>query len=228
MLTDNRAVGYIRVSSKGQVDGDGPERQEKAIRDFCAAHGLDCAWQFLEGGVSGTVEGFDRPQFAAMIQLCEREGIKKIVIERLDRIARDLMVQEFAVMECRKRGLQLFAADQGLVDVTDTDSDPTRKLIRQIMGALSEWERSMIVSKLAAARARKKAATGRCGGTIPWGTRAGETTIFDLAESLRDEGMSWREIARCLNEQNLPQRNGNPWTKGSVWSLLNQKRNESF
>ncbi len=48
--------------------------------------------------------------------------------------------------------------------------------MRQIFGAISEYEKSMIVIKLRGARQRKKARTGRCeGGHNPGecGVRAG-------------------------------------------------------
>jgi DNA invertase Pin-like site-specific DNA recombinase len=55
--------------------------------------------------------------------------------------------------------------------VTEPDlcsDDPTRTLMRQVLGAFFEYERSMIVSKLRSARQRMKARTGRCEGRVRW------------------------------------------------------------
>ncbi len=49
-----KAYGYLRVSGKGQVDGDGLIRQEQAISDYAIAHGIEVAMIFREEGVSGT------------------------------------------------------------------------------------------------------------------------------------------------------------------------------
>ncbi len=51
-----KAYGYLRVSGKSQVDGDGLIRQEQAISDYAASHGIEVAGIFREEGVSGTKE----------------------------------------------------------------------------------------------------------------------------------------------------------------------------
>jgi len=53
------------------------------------------------------------------------------------------MTQEFLLAECRKRGLKVYSADQGqLIDMAENGGDPTRVLIRQILGALAQWEKN--------------------------------------------------------------------------------------
>ena len=54
-----------------------------------------------------------------------------------------------------------------IVSVTDGDlleDDPTRKLVRQVLGAIAEYDKEMTVQKLRAARNRKRAASGKCEG----------------------------------------------------------------
>ena len=46
--------------------------------------------------------------------------------------------------------------------VEDDPTNPTRKLVRQIMGAIAEYEKSLIVLKLRGARMRMRAKAGRC------------------------------------------------------------------
>ena len=60
-----QAFGYIRVSGKGQVDGDGFDRQRQAIEACASASGLQVVNYFQEEGVSGTKE--DRPALARML-----------------------------------------------------------------------------------------------------------------------------------------------------------------
>ncbi len=59
------------------------------------------------------------------------------------------------------QGIDLIACDSPQAFVDDI---PTTRLIRQVLGAVSQFEKAMLVQKLAGARARKKAATGKCGG----------------------------------------------------------------
>ena len=75
------------------------------------------------------------------------------------------MVQETILADLKKYGFEL-------VSVMEPDlcqGDPTRTLMRQLMGAVAQYEKAMIVLKLRGARERKKARTGRCEGRKPFG-----------------------------------------------------------
>jgi DNA invertase Pin-like site-specific DNA recombinase len=95
-------------------------------------------------------------------------GIRLVLVERADRLARDLMVGEIILGEFRALGVSVVAADSG-TDLTVGDDDPTRVLIRQVLGAVAQFEKSVIVAKLRAARLRKRRATGRCEARKPYG-----------------------------------------------------------
>lgn len=224
-----RAIGYIRVSSKGQMEGDGPARQLDSIKKFCGANNLIFTSYVTEGGVSGTVEAMDREAFTDMITIIEqsRKGhvpIEAVVVERLDRLARDLMVSEFLLKELRSRGIKVFAADQGaLIDMASDAGDPTRKLIRQIIAALAEWEKSQLVVKLRVARERKKAATGRCEGALPYGSTPQERVILDTMKVWKKQGFSLSQIAQFLNQGDMKTRHGKSWSKQKVFNMLQHK-----
>ena len=112
-----KVYGYIRVSSVGQLEGDGPERQADAIRKFCAQHGLELAGFFTDS-ITGTSEGLTRPEFGEMLSTLDMHyedasgRVMGVVVERMDRLARDLMIGEVMIAELHKRSIQLFATDQ--------------------------------------------------------------------------------------------------------------------
>jgi DNA invertase Pin-like site-specific DNA recombinase len=155
-----KAYGYIRVSGKGQINWDGFARQEKAINDYAVSNGFEIVRIYKEKGVSGTIK--NRPALTdMMISLIQNgRGIHTVIIERIDRLARDLMVQETILDDMNKN-------DVSIISVTDGDlleNDPTRKLVRQVLGAIAEYDKEMTVQKLRAARNRKKVLTGKCEG----------------------------------------------------------------
>lgn len=223
-----RVYGYVRVSSKKQVDGDGPERQGAAIAAFCKAHRLSSENVFSDS-ISGTVDGLDRPQLAELFRFVDARDetggptIDAIVVERMDRLARDLMVSEVLLAECRKRNLKVFSADQGsLINMAEDGGDPTRVLIRQIMGALSQWEKTMLVRKLKASRDRIRARGERCEGVRPYGQSPGEQEVISAAQCLRRHtpDMTLREIATYLNVSGMKTRKGLVWTKDNTKKTL--------
>jgi DNA invertase Pin-like site-specific DNA recombinase len=129
-----KAFAYLRVSGKGQVDGDGFTRQLSAIKKYAAEHQIKIAQVFREKGVSGTKDLANRPAFIEMMTALHSNGVKLVLVERLDRLARDLMIQENIIGDLRKHGFDL-------VSVAEPDllqDDPSRKLMRQIMGSIAE------------------------------------------------------------------------------------------
>jgi DNA invertase Pin-like site-specific DNA recombinase len=221
-------LSYIRVSGRSQVEADGPERQRAAIAEFCRVHKLEIHVEFFEKAVSGTVEAVDRKEFGELISHVERHaGIEfAIVVERMDRLARDLMVSEVLLAECRKRRIQVFSADQGQMTDMAADGpsvDPTRILIRQIMGALAQWEKTNLVRKLRAAKQRKKDQGLRCEGAHPYGRTPQEKIIKHLMLNLHSAGLSWGVIAVHLNQNGWKTRRGKDWNKGTVRFIVKER-----
>ena len=85
---------YLRVSGKTQVDGDGFARQLAAVKSYARTHGIKIVRVFREEGISGTKDMASRPAFSEMLEALHSNGVKLVLVERLDRLARDLMIQE--------------------------------------------------------------------------------------------------------------------------------------
>ena len=129
------AYGYLRVSGPSQLSGDGFPRQRDAISGYALAHDMRIVRWFEERAVPGKTEWEDRPAWCDLID--SLNGVKTIVIERLDRIARDLLVQEKIIIDLAARGVTL-------VSVCEPDlmaDDPTRVMMRQMMGAVAQFEK---------------------------------------------------------------------------------------
>ena len=202
-----KAFAYLRVSGKGQIEGDGFNRQRAAIKSYAAANDCKIIREFREDGVSGTIETMDRPAWSEMMAALHSNGIRTIIVEKLDRLARDLMVQEAAIADLRKHGFTL-------ISVAEPDlmaSDPTRVLMRQLMGAVAQYDKSQIVAKLRGARMRMKAAEGRCEGRKPYGHFEGEGAVIDRMKTLRAEGIGFDRIAAQMNAEGLGTRTRGRW-----------------
>ena len=213
-----KAFSYLRVSGKGQVKGDGFPRQLKAIREHAKAHGIRVVKIYREEGVSGTKDLENRPALLEMMQALHGNGVKLVLIEKLDRLARDLMIQETIIGDLRKYGFEL-------VSVAEPDlcrDNPTRKLMRQIFGAISEYEKTMIVIKLRGARQRKKARTGRCEGRKPYGYYPGEKSVVERMRALRKEGLGFDRLAARLSAEGFRTRKGTPWHGFAVNRILSR------
>ncbi len=194
-----RVFVYTRVSTAEQIDGGGHARQREACYDFC----MDRGWEILRGfeeQSSGSVSTIERPALSELISLCgDAYEVTTIVVERADRIARDLIVSEIFFRECREKGIEVYAVDCG-EELVNAKSDASRILIRQIFGAISEWEKSQIAKKLLAGRKRTKEKTGwPCGGKPAYGRAPGEAVWVRRILYYHRLGHGPTKLCRCLN-----------------------------
>jgi DNA invertase Pin-like site-specific DNA recombinase len=211
-----KAFAYLRVSGKGQVDGDGFPRQLAAIKGYAKEHGIHIVKVFREEGVTGSKETMDRPAWVDMMSTLHGNGVKTILIEKLDRLARDLMVQEACIADLRKNGFTLLSVQEP--DLMATDA--TRVLMRQLLGAVAQYEKTQIVIKLRAARTRMKAQQGHCEGRKPFGHYEGERAAIERMTVLQVSGMSVRAITATLNAEGVPTRTGGAWRDAVVGRIL--------
>lgn len=211
-----KAFAYLRVSGRGQIEGDGFTRQLAAIKKYCVAHDIKTVRVFREEGISGCTDWESRPAFSEMMGLLLNNGVRTVLVERLDRIARDLLVQESVIGDFRRKGLTL-------VSVSEPDllsDDPSRVLMRQMLGAFFQYEKTLLVAKLWGARQRVRQRAGRCEGRKPYGTRPGEQQVIERMTKLRQGGAAVDKIAETLNTEALKPRAGQRWYATSVYRIL--------
>jgi DNA invertase Pin-like site-specific DNA recombinase len=156
-----RATAYLRTSSASNVDGDSPHRQNDAVMGYAARTGIDVVSCFWDAAVSGADPMETREGFMALLDHCEIEGIGLVLVEDPTRFARSVIAQELGVALLMSRGVKLVTAFGQ--DLTD-ESDASKVFMRQVFGAASEYEKAKVVARLATARAKARAAKGKCEG----------------------------------------------------------------
>ncbi|HUE16123.1 MAG TPA: recombinase family protein [Planctomycetaceae bacterium] len=223
-----KAVSYLRVSGKGQLDGDGFDRQRDTIGKYAKRAGLDVCDEYREEGVSGTNDLDDRPSMGALLDRLESNGVRIVLVENASRLARDLMVQEIILDRFRKLEVRVIECDGGN-ELTVDDGNPTQTLIRQVLGAVAQFEKSVLVYKLRAARTRQRRTTGRCEGRKPYGHRDGEAQIVSRIIGMRrkprgGERLSLAAIADELNLDGVPTRYGKPWAAETIRAICERAK----
>ena len=152
---DTNVVGYYRTSSQSNVgdNKDSRKRQKQSVETYTKSNGMNLVAEFYDKGVSGTKEILNRTSFMEMLNYCEDNSIGTIVFESSDRLSRDLIVMETGFQYLTSLGYKLISVANPNTFIEDT---PTATLIRQVLGVISQFEKSQIVEKLKGARKRKK------------------------------------------------------------------------
>jgi DNA invertase Pin-like site-specific DNA recombinase len=133
------------------------------------------------------------------------------------------MVQEVGYAKLRERGIELIAADS---PTSFLDDGPTSKLVRQVLGAIAEFDKAMTVAKLRGARERIRKERGKCEGRKGFAEMNPE--LVALVKRLRraspktGERRSLRKISAELAAAGHLNERGQPFNAKSIKSMLEQ------
>jgi DNA invertase Pin-like site-specific DNA recombinase len=214
------AIGYTRTSSTTNV-GEGKDsvvRQRKAIQAYANRAGYRVVAWFDDPAVAGADTIDSRPGFMAALEMIAGNGVRTIIVETANRFARDLIVQETGWKRLHADGITLVAADAPDQFVDET---PTAVLIRQILGAVAQFDKAMTVAKLRGARERKRRKTGgKVEGRKSYAEANPELVKAAGELSARRPRLSLRAISAELASNGFTTKRGLPYSASAVVSML--------
>ncbi len=222
-----KLVGYARVSTDNQKEEGTVEIQEIALREYAKANGYELVAIFKDEGVSGGLE--DRAGLAEMFSCLESQpDVEGVLIYKLDRLARDLYIQEHLIKK-------LEMLHKSILSTKERDlngDDPMRKAFRQFMGIVSELEKAFITMRLSGGRLNKARKGGYAGGMVPLGYKVKDKELeLDITSThiirkifrLRRDRYSLRDIADYLNKNGHQSHRGGIWYPCTVGYVLKNK-----
>jgi DNA invertase Pin-like site-specific DNA recombinase len=177
-----RVAFYSRVST---LHGQDPELQLRELREYAAARGWTVIGEYTDTGVSGSKES--RPGLNQLMADAHRRKFDAVLVWKLDRFGRSLRHLVNALAELEARGVAFIS----LRDNLDL-STPSGRLMFQIIGAMAEFERSLIQERVKAGLRNARAKGKRLG-------RPRTLVDSDRVIQLRAQGLPWRTIAAQLH-----------------------------
>jgi DNA invertase Pin-like site-specific DNA recombinase len=177
-MTANRVALYSRVSTH---HGQDPELQLRELREYAEARGLTIVQEYTDVGFSGSKDS--RPALNQLMADARRRRFDSVLVWKLDRFGRSLRHLVNALAELEALGVA-FVSFRDNLDL----STPSGRLMFQIIGAMAEFERSLIQERVKAGLRNARAKGKKLGRPR---TAIDESRV----EKLRDAGASWRAIA---------------------------------
>jgi DNA invertase Pin-like site-specific DNA recombinase len=162
----------LRVSSEEERDRETIEIQREFLQEYCRLYGLEVVQIYADDGVSGTIPLHERPEGRRLLEDAKEGKFSTLLVYCLDRLGRSLLV----IVDAHDR-LQAFSvALKSATEPIDT-SNPSGRLIFQMLASFAEYERGTI-------RERTRAAcTGRSGAANTSGRRPTATALTTAASS---------------------------------------------
>jgi DNA invertase Pin-like site-specific DNA recombinase len=228
-----RLIAYLRTSTNGEANGDSLAAQLDACQAWAESERHTIVSTREDAGLSGKLDVDRRPGLLDAVEMVEAGEADGLVVHRLDRLGRELHVQEAILGRVWAAGGSTFEAVEGEVARDDPD-DTMRSAMRQMAGVFAQLERGMIAVRLSGGRRRKRERGGYSGGpTVPFGWKVegeGREARFvpdpetaptvETIRELRRSGLTLQAIAQRLNEDGVASPAGARWHVNSVRRVL--------
>ncbi len=221
-----KAIGYIRVSTQGQVeDGVSLDAQEAKVRAWADLNGAEDVVIFRDEGISGK-RSDNRPGLqSALDTVGKGDALVIYSLSRLSRSTKDtLSLSEIL----QKKDADLVSLSEK-IDTTSASG----KMVFRLLAVLNEFERDQISDRTRFALAHKKANGEKTGGTVPFGYKvrsgklsrnAEEQKAVSLILDLSRKGQSLRGICRELEAAGVARKKGSlTWHPQVVADILQRE-----
>jgi putative DNA-invertase from lambdoid prophage Rac len=139
----SRVFAYCRVSTVDQTT-------ENQIREIEAAGFAIQPRRAVAETISGSLQASARPAFAKLLERLEPGDV--LVVTKLDRLGRNAIDVRQTVEQLAGRGVRVHCLALGGVDLTS----PAGKMTMQVIAAVAEFERDLLVERTQAGLARAK------------------------------------------------------------------------
>lgn len=146
----SRVFAYCRVSTLEQTT-------ENQRREIEAAGFTVKPQRLIEEQISGSVAASERPGFARLLDRMENGDV--LIVTKLDRLGRDAIDVRKTVEHLATSDIRVHCLALGGVDLTS----PAGKMTMQVISAVAEFERDLLIERTQSGITRAKAAGKRFG-----------------------------------------------------------------
>ncbi len=188
-----RAAGYVRVSTQDQADsGASLSAQRAKIEAYCTMHDLDLVQVIRDAGHSA--KSLDRPGMTNLLQLIQRQKVDVVIVAKLDRITRTVRDLGELVDLFHRTGIE-FASVSDHIDT----STAAGRLVLNVMGSVSQWEREAIGERTSEALTAMRAQGKRISRHAPYGYRLTDGVVCGAPLTTSGVSRTSRAIRRITS-----------------------------
>lgn len=223
------AVGYIRVSTEGQVGDDkfGIDSQKQSILLYANENGYNIVEWFIDKAVSGVKD--NRPELDKILYGTDvtNPPYEAVIVAKSDRMARDIKLYFYYLYTLEKKNIKLLSVCEQF-----DDDNGLSGIYRSIMLFVAEQERRNIAMRTSSGHRIKAKAGGYSGGRSPYGYKVensqlvineDEVPIVKAVFEGLDAGRTLWDIADGLTAAGYTTRKGTPFRESNVRSIRDNR-----
>jgi len=226
-----RVAIYARVSTEKQAQEGTIESQIVALREYAAANSHEILEECIDDGYSGT--NLVRPGLDRLRDLAHEGQIEAVVILSPDRLSRNLSHLLVVLEELEKRHIRPIFTNHGLGDT------PEDKFQLNILGAVSEYERTNILERTRRGRIQAAKNGHVIGGIAPYGYRLiyktkdtpahyevnpfEADTVRLIFRLITEDNLSLRATAQYLNQNGIHARTAPQWGSSTLAGIVSNE-----
>lgn len=224
-----RALGVARVSTQEQAQGDrfSIPHQREQITQYC----IQREWDLLDVVEYVHSGGSNYQELQQILARVAQEQIRVVVVNELDRLARDMISTLLFLEDLQKIGCRFVSVSDDL-DLTTPDGE----LKMMILSVFAHYFRRQLARKVKGGLAERARQGKHHGGRPPYGfVFQGDKlephpeeapVVRQIYTWYVQDGMGGRAIAKRLNEQGIPTQSGHSmWATPEVLRLLRRPAN---
>jgi putative DNA-invertase from lambdoid prophage Rac len=177
----SRVFAYCRVSTTDQTT-------DNQVQEIAGAGFSVTKQRIIAETVSGSIAAVDRKGFSKLLDRLEADDV--LIVTKLDRLGRNAMDVRSTVEKLASLGVRVHCLQLGGVDLTS----PAGKMTMQVINAVAEFERDLLIERTHAGLKRAKAE-----GKVLGRPQALSNAEQEAALKMLGEGLPVARIARDMN-----------------------------
>jgi len=214
---------WIRVSTEEQAAGDSPEHHEHRARYYAEFNGWTVVEVYNLAGVSGK-SVWENAECQRMLKDIKRGHIQGLVFSKLARLARNTK----ELLDFAEHFKTHNAALVSIEEKIDTGT-PAGMLFYTMLGAIAQWEREEIASRIKSSVAVRAKLGKPINGSAPYGFRWVDRKLVQVPEEVAIRRQAFElflqhrrvgVVARLLNAKGARARKGFKFRDIGIGRLL--------
>lgn len=224
---DRRICAYIRCSSEQTENGHNSlDSQKSEILSYAKKNNLQIVRFYSDAALSGS-QVDNRPSLLRCLEDSKAQQFHRVVVTKLDRIARNTFYTLWIEKELKRSGVELFSIAEPY-----RWEDASQKIFLTIISAFAEFERKRISDRLYSGRRQKFLLGKFSGGGVNYGfvTKQGELAIYEEEAQtvrrifkMRMGRHSFQKIADVLNSENVRTKRHGRWYGSTIRAICKSR-----